>query len=358
MVAGAIRGAARRLAGALLTCLLAAGLGGCSMLGTPPAGSAEHRLRETLAEAQRARDEARARAVAEPAPPTLAEKLLEGDALRDAGDPARALWTYLQAHELDREALEPLARIASLHLGVEPERALALFAGLAERHPRSPLAHTGLGLARMALGQEEQALAALERAAALEPPLPAAHSALGVVLDRLGRHGEAQAAYRRALAVAPTDYHALNNLGVSLLLSEEPEPAAAVLARAARLEPRDPAVHNNLGLALGRLGRYEEALTAFRRAGTEQVALSNLATVRMLNGDLRGAIADAERALLVPGPERLAVLRTLLAARRALEEERRLTPAAPFEDADADGSPRLPFGLPRQPAPLPVPNTE
>jgi Flp pilus assembly protein TadD len=334
--------AALRLRRALFVVLLGLGLGGCSALGTPAPGSPEARLQETLAEAQRARDEVRARAVAEPPPPSLTEKLQEGDALRDAGDTSRALWTYLQAHELDRKALEPLARIASLHLGVEPERALALFAGLAREHPRSALPHTGLGLAWLALGRDEEALGALERAAALEPPLPAAHSALGVVLDRLGRYEEAQAAYRRTLAVSPHDYDALNNLGVSLLLSGDAAAAVTALQRAARLEPRDPAVHNNLGLALGRLGRYEEALAAFRRAGGEQVALHNLATVRLMGGDYQGAIADAERALLVPGPERLAVLRTLRAARRALDEERTVPPAAPFEEDGAEVAPGVP----------------
>jgi tetratricopeptide (TPR) repeat protein len=79
-------------------------------------------------------------------------------------------------------------------------------------------------------------------------------------------------------------------------------------------------VFNNLGLALGRLGRYDEALAAFRKGGAEQAARNNLGFVLYLNGSYDRAIGEYERALLLDGDERLPVLRNLRAAKRARQE--------------------------------------
>ena len=62
------------------------------------------------------------------------------------------------------------------------------------------------------------------------------------------------------------------------------------------------------------------AFDAFQRAGSEQVARSNLGYVCFLNGDYERAVAEYKRALLVGGEQRLLVLRNLLAARRAEKE--------------------------------------
>lgn len=76
--------------------------------------------------------------------------------------------------------------------------------------------------------------------------------------------------------------------------------AAEVLQRAAGLVPRDRAVQNDLGLALGGLGRDEEALAAFLRAGDAQAAHNNLGTAQV--GPLRppGAEPPSEHGSLAP----------------------------------------------------------
>lgn len=265
----------------------------------------------------------RASAEAPPAaagPSGVEDRLRRGDGLRRDGAAAAAMWSYLQAHELDPSAPEPIARMASLHLQVDPERAEALFHELLEEHPEGGAAHTGLGLVRIERHDWAGAREALETALRSSPRSAVAHSALGVCLDRLGEPAEARRAYLRAIELAPRFYEALNNLGVSYLTTGEFDAAAEVLRRAARQQARDPAVHNNLGLALGRLRRYDDALAAFRRAGEEQAARNNLGYVSYLNGDYQRAIAEYERALLASGGQRLQVLRNLRVAKRAQRE--------------------------------------
>ena len=65
---------------------------------------------------------------------------------------------------------------------------------------------------------------------------------------------------------------------------------------------------------MGRQTRYEEALKAFRSAGSEHAAENNIAYIYFLNGYLDDAITHYERALQAEGDEELMVLRNLNAA--------------------------------------------
>lgn len=317
-MSGPHRGRRGRWAAPAVVLLTAFGLGGCAASAGP-----EPANRNAYRELLRAQRERQAAVPAKKtAPPTVAEKLRQGDASREAGQAGRAMWSYLQAHRLDREAPEPVARIASLHLKEDPQRARELFAMLATRHPESVDAHTGLGLAELARGELEDARASLTRAAELHDD-PTVLSALGVTLDRLGEHRRAQEYYRRAAELDPASWEIQNNLGVSLLMSKDYAPASEALRKAALLRPRDPAVLNNLGLVLGRLERYDEALDSFRKAGGEQAARNNLGYVYFLNGRYFEAVTQYESALILGGKEdRVQILRNLRAAREAAASSR------------------------------------
>jgi Flp pilus assembly protein TadD len=299
-------------AAALVTALA---LAACASGGPAESGRSEAEAYREMVKAQRS---AAAAPAEKPKRPTVAEKLQEGDGYRASGETGRAMWCYLQAHNLDLKDPKPVTRIASLHLAKDPDRAERLFLELAQKHPESAPAHTGLGLARLSKGDLAQAGASLGRAVELDPKSVVALAALGVVNDRLKKHDEAQAHYRRALQVQPKDYETLNNLGVSCLLTGDHAAAVSALRRAAALEPRDPAVHNNLGMALAGLERYGEALEAFRRGGSEQGALNNLAYAYYLNGRFEDAIAHYERALLAQGDNKVTILRNLRLAQEAL----------------------------------------
>jgi len=297
---------------------------GCATSGTgrsDPASKVQAEILEQMVREQEARRDLQGTAFEEPPPQTIESYLSEGDGLRDTGDAARALWIYLKAHELDLSDPRPLLRIAELHLGAEPERAVAIFSYLAQQNEGSAAPLTGLGLAYMAQGDDVAAESALRRAVDLDPDFPAARNALGIVLEQRGAHKEARIHFELAIALQPSSYEPLNNLGASYLATRDDARALQILQRAALLEARDPAVYNNMGIALGRLGRDDEALETFLRAGPEYAAWNNMGWVRYEQGDYSAAISAYERALLVArGEQRLEILRNLLITRKALEQ--------------------------------------
>jgi Flp pilus assembly protein TadD len=243
---------------------------------------------------------------------TLPSLLARGDALLTAGDPSRALITYLKAHDLDLGHPAPLLRIASLHLPREPDRSVAIFQELASREPAAPGPKTGLGLARVAQGDYAAAEILLRQALDVEPDYPAALNALGLVLEQRNAHEEARQRFTRAAELQPLSYVPLNNLGVSYLTNHDDHRAEEALRRASLLEHRDPVVFNNLGIALGRIGRFEDALEAFRRAGPEHAAWNNLGFVHYERREVGAAIEAYEKALLAsPIDDRLEILRNL-----------------------------------------------
>jgi Flp pilus assembly protein TadD len=332
---------------------LSSGLAGCAGSGGKE-GADNAELLEQMREMQAERRAAEQSDTAK-TDPTVEERLREGDQLRQSGDLARAVWSYLRAHAIDRQDPRPLARIGEVQLQLEPERAEAVFLELLQSTGGSPAARTGLGLALIARQNWPQAIAELRAALAADRELAVAHDALGVALERTGDVAGARQCYRNAAKLQPRSHEPLNNLGVSYLRTGELATALEMFEAAARIEPRDPAVANNLGLALGRLERYDEALAAFRTAtDSEQAALNNLGYVHFLNGDYAGALEVYERALLVQGnPEdRLSVLRNLRAAKRAQDAAASgataTEPPAP-EGAATDGTTAAPPEAPEPP---------
>ena len=243
------------------------------------------------------------------------------------GHVAAALWDYAEAYELDPKAAAPRERIGYVHLRQNPERAQPLFESALERDPDSVNGHIGLGLSLLAGGNRDEGLRHLERAVELDPKSPKAQAALGVSLDQLGRREEAIAHLEIARDLRPHDSRILNNLGVAYLRSGQPERAEPLLRAALREDQRDVALRsNNLGMALAMQGRFDEALEAFRRAGDEQSARSNLGYAHYARGEYDQAIAQYEKALLVGGKANVEVVRNLEAARRARDLASALPP--------------------------------
>ncbi|NRA08182.1 MAG: tetratricopeptide repeat protein [Myxococcales bacterium] len=249
---------------------------------------------------------------------SLADHLTTGDIHRAQGLHDKAHMAYVRAHFSDRESMAPLTRIAYLALREDPERARVLFEELVAEAPDAAELQVGLGYALAASGKLEAARVRLQHALELNPASQAALVALGVVSDRMGDPGTATQAYERALAAGHESAEILNNLGVSHLLARRLEDAVRAFERARASEPRDPVLSNNLGLALGLLGRDVEAMKAFQRAGSEGDALNNLGLAHYLRGDLSGARALFERALLSNETDEMRVLRNLERVEQAL----------------------------------------
>ncbi len=314
----------RRVQRLLLAVAMASALAGTGCAWLPwsrsdlPAGYYDPDTYRDLIRSRRGRASEAAAAVVKP--PTVTDKLREGDAARASGDLTRAMWSYLHAHKLDRNAAAPVERIAMLHLKEDPPRAQALFAHLIETHPELATGYTGLGLVRLTLGELEEARAYLTRAIELDSESSVALSALGITVDQLGSYDEAQLLYNLALEIRPVDYETLNNLGVSYMVTGRFGKAVEVLQTALLIEHRDLTVQNNFGLALGRMGRYDEALTAFEKAGDEATSMNNLGYVYFLNGRYAEALEHFERALVLGATEYLTVLRNLSMARKSHRE--------------------------------------
>jgi len=316
-------GRIQTLAIALIALLAAAGC--ASLPGFGKKTSFEKYQEEVLearAAASRAADED-----AEPA--TLESKVEAGDDFLEKGRVDRAMLKYLEAVRLDPDSALPRERIGYMHLTRDLERAEAIFFQLVEDDPSNASALRGLGLARLGQGNLEGAQQALERSLLLEPDSASAHYALGAALGLAGQHDAALEHIRRARALRPDDATLANGLGVTHMMLGEAPLAEEAFRDAIRLDPRIPAYRNNLGLALAAQDRYDEALIAFRRVGTEQAARNNLGYAYYLNHHYDAAIAEYERALIEDGDQKILVLRNLNAALDARDGEAPVPVASP-----------------------------
>ncbi|MEN8184038.1 MAG: tetratricopeptide repeat protein, partial [Myxococcota bacterium] len=176
-------------------------LAGCAKPGGIEFGPDRVRHRNLLA-AQQARP---TRQTEQPAAGRAGEKLREGDRLRRSGSDQRALFRYLEAHRIDPTNPSARERIAFIHLDEEPERSRSIFEEVLEEDPSSEIAHLGLGLAELGLGNLNAARASLETARSLAPASPEVRSALGSVYDRLGLREQARAELSRARELRPRD---------------------------------------------------------------------------------------------------------------------------------------------------------
>jgi Flp pilus assembly protein TadD len=267
-------------------------------------------------------------------PATFDSKIAAGDQLRSEGDVPRALWAYIEASELEPDAIEPHTRIGLLQLEADPDRAAAIFADVLEKDPDSAAAHFGLGLAFISLNEPDKAFLELVRADELQRNNPAILSARGSLEEQMGRRESALVLLRRAYRLRPDDPNIMNNLGVTLLLDEQLEEATEVFERATLLYPEDIVLQNNLGLAYGLSMEYERAFRAFSKGSDERNAHNNLGYVYFLNGQLDEALEEYEAALLADGEDNATVLQNIeaaIAAQEAREPEQEQSPASPEE---------------------------
>jgi Flp pilus assembly protein TadD len=303
----------------LLVMIFGLDLTGCATLmdGWGSEGSfREHRqymAERTAAEVARDADEER---------PTFEEQLATAQRLHRSGETDRALRLYFDAFRLDPSDTRSHEGIAYLELAHQPERAEKVFLEVIETDPDSTMAHVGAGLARLAQDDPEGAVPYLERAVELNPDSAESHDSLAIAFQKLERFDEALIHSQRARELAPDDADVANNLGISRLLVGDAVLAEASFREAIALNSLDPVYRNNLGIALARQTRYEEALTAFRSAGSEQKAENNIAYIYFRDGRLDDAIAHYERALLADGDEELMVLRNLNAALDARDAQK------------------------------------
>jgi len=75
------------------------------------------------------------------------------------------------------------------------------------------------------------------------------------------------------------------------------EQAVQAFNQALKIDKSDAKIYNNLGMALSKLGKYELAMEAFKKAGDEAQAYNNLGFVYMQKGEREKAIHSFEKAI-------------------------------------------------------------
>lgn len=116
------------------------------------------------------------------------------------------------------------------------------------------------------------ALPCFDKAIALRPDYEAAFNNKGVALARLGNHKDAILYFNRALRLREDYPEALNNKACCLLESGEKEEALKILARTAEISP-SYLLWNNEGHLHLELGEFEEARNCFDRSIAENEEL-------------------------------------------------------------------------------------
>jgi TolB-like protein/Tfp pilus assembly protein PilF len=148
-----------------------------------------------------------------------------------------------------------------------------------------------------------KAIELAQKAISLDDANARAQGILSLLYTTKREHEKAVAAGERAVALDPNGADAHAWYGTSLYLGGRPgEEAIRMLQRAIRLNPFGPAWYFwNLGNALRDMGRYEEAVLAFKkalqRAPHSLMAHLNLATTYSMMGRGKEAQVEAEEVL-------------------------------------------------------------
>jgi tetratricopeptide (TPR) repeat protein len=237
------------------------------------------------------------------------------------------------------------------------------FRRVVQLRPEDAAAHNHLGAVLAALERWDEAIAHYHRAIALRPALAAAHGNLADALRQQGRfeealeayqqalrlggdsaethfglastyrllsrHAEAARHYRRTLDLRPGTVEAQSGLAAALAADGRPDEALEAGGEALRTLGRAPAATAfELATTFLRLGRFDEAIAAYRQAlalrPDDPDTLNNLGTALWELGRLEEAEAHYHRALALRAGD--AEIRNNLG--NALREQGRLDEAA------------------------------
>jgi tetratricopeptide (TPR) repeat protein/transglutaminase-like putative cysteine protease len=174
-----------------------------------------------------------------------------------AGTPAPP--SGMKADELD-ESGRAAMRSGNLPLAIE------LLKRAVEVDPKHKYAWNNLGLAYLAVRQNDDAIAAFQKATEVNPYDEFAFNNLGRAYWQERKYDEAARAFRKQLEVNPLDKFAYGNLGQMYSEWHKYDEAAPELEKAVSLNPDDPGLEVSLGDAYLNLGQDDKAMAAFDRA--------------------------------------------------------------------------------------------
>ena len=193
------------------------------------------------------------------------------------------------------------------------ERAASEFVEAQRANAERPEARTTLGSFFARRNETSAAETEYKAALRLSPQYLAASINLADLYRQLGRDGEGEAVLRAAIAVSPPAAAAHHALGLTLTRLKKPDVALSEFQRAAELEPDSPRYVYVYAVALNSDGQGDKAIAVLtdglaRHPGDRDI-LSALIAFNRTNGDLRSALAYAERlAAITPDDRNLAAL--------------------------------------------------
>ena len=200
------------------------------------------------------------------------------------------------------EALRGLGALAYQHGRVD--EAMALFARGVTIRPEAADFHANLAEALRILKRTDEAVEHARRALALDSTMPDAWNTMGLLAHEQKRFTDAESAYREAIRLQPRHTSAHINLGSTLQARGRLEEAAESLRRANWLEPDNAAALTNLGQVLIEMGNLDllgEAEVLCRRAlavAPELTqAINSLGNVLRLQGRFEDAMSCYRRTL-------------------------------------------------------------
>jgi Tfp pilus assembly protein PilF len=147
-------------------------------------------------------------------------------------------------------------------------------------------------------GDSDRAIVLYNEAVTADPKRLDACLRLAALHELQGRTQESRQWYSKALALQPASADLYCNLGYSFYLQGDWAEASKHLEHALQLSPDHARAHNNLGLVLARLGRSDEAMAQFKKAGCSAAdAHINLAYCHLLAGKAVESRHHSEAAL-------------------------------------------------------------
>ncbi len=176
----------------------------------------------------------------------------------------RTLWT----HALAVNPQNDTANISLCDLDLRENRlddAIFHARKALEIQPDSADAHSRLGVALSASGQNEEASIHFKKALETQQIRPRMHYNIATLLLNSGHLDEAIAEFNKELQIQPEFVEAHNNLGIALTSKGELDGALAHFQKALELDPHLPKAHHNIAIILLRQGQLDQAVAHLQK---------------------------------------------------------------------------------------------
>lgn len=161
----------------------------------------------------------------------------------------------------------------------KPDTGRAVVEPTTNNKPQSTSTEAQLAAGRNAFrqGRITAATGFLQAVLKNQPQHVEAHHLMAIITGRQHDYTASDHHFETAIATAPTNANLLSDYGYSKLRRFDLATAETLLNRALKIEPGNSFALNNLGTVQARQGRYDEALTTLRKAGSETAAQAKIA---------------------------------------------------------------------------------